>query len=288
MTWSLSERLTPRAFIEFVLAQVKKESDDDLIRQILAALGNAWDYLLRLSADQPAVREIGADIEVALWQAMLDSEPGSDRQLQLLDRYTQSVTSAAGLAKLADLLNSKGLPDGIEFDQERRWNALERLAGFDHPGMDALLAAERKSDPSDRGRRSALSVAAARPDTHQQRRLAAMLLDPAGAALSVADGRAHAKGLFPSHQGPLQLKIIDTVLEALPRVSAEVDPPHFRAITRGLLGPICDDGYLRQLEQTLSRSESLHPALRKWLLDARFEVRRCLAIGKAMNAPRGA
>ena len=281
----LFQRLTPQAFIEFALTHAHEESDDDLLRQILSALANTWDYLQRLAADQQAVAEIGARIEGTLWQTLFDSEPGSDRQLLLLDSYTQSVTSAAGLAKLTGLLGGKGLPDGFDLDQERRWNALEKLAGFDHADIEALLAAERESDPSDRGRRSALSAVAARPDPQQQRRLAAMLLDPAGAALSVADGRAHAQGLFPSQQSELQLEIVGTVFSALPRISAEVDPRHFRAITGGLLGPVCDEGYLAQLAQAISQSESLHPALRKWLLDVRFEVRRCLAIGRAMNAP---
>ena len=282
----LFQRLTPRAFIEFVLTHAAKETDDDLLRQIHRALASTWDTLQRLAADQPDAGKVGARIEGTLWRALLDSAPGSDRQLLLLDSYTRSVTSAEGLAKLAGLLDGEGLPGSFDLDQERRWSALVRLAGFEHPDIDALLAAERTSDPSDRGRRSALSVAAARPNPQQQRRLAAMLINPGESALSVADGRAHAAGLFPSHQGNLQLEIVGTVFEALPRISAEVDPPHFRAITRGLIGPICDQGYLRQLEQALNRSESLHPALRKWLLDMRFEVRRCLAIGQAMNAPQ--
>ena len=282
----LLKQLTPQGFIEFALDHADKESVDDLTRRIHRALTSVWDTLQRLAGDGPAMRDVGARIEGYLWRALLDSEPGSDRQLLLLDSYTRTMTTPEGLAKLAGLLGGEGLPEGLDIDQERRWKALQRLAGFDHPDIEAMLAAERKRDRSDRGRRSALSVSAALPDPQQQRRLAAMLLDPAASVLSVADGRAHAAGLFPSHQGNLQLAVVGTALEALPRISSAVAPRHFRAITRGLLGPVCDQGYLEPLTHALNRPEPLHPALRKWLLDVRFEVRRCLAIGQAMHAPR--
>ena len=108
-----------------------------------------------------------------------------------------------------------------------------------------------------------------------------MLLDP-DANLSVADARAYAGGLFPEHQQEAQLGIVGEVLDSLQTVSDNVDSGYFGPITGGLLGTICDEGYLDRLEQAVNDSATLHPSLRKRLLDMRFDVRRCLAIGRAM------
>ena len=106
------------------------------------------------------------------------------------------------------------------------------------------------------------------------------LLDPES-GLSVADARALAGGLFPVHQNVLQLEIVDEVFDKLQVVSDNIDPAYFGPVTRGLLDMICDERYLEQLEHAIGSAESLHPSLRKHLLDTRFNVKRCLAIGAA-------
>ena len=170
------------------------------------------------------------------------------------------------------------------FDQDRRWNVLKRLNGFGYTGVERLLNSEQQRDQSDKGRRQALGVAAARPDPEQQRRLMQELLDP-DSGLSVADARASAGGLFPIHQHALQLQIVSEVFDKLQFISDNIEPGYFRSITGGLLGVICDTGYLAQLDQSIEYSETLHPLLRKQLLDMRFEVKRCLAIGAAYGDP---
>ena len=279
----LYQQMTPAEYIDFALANVGAESDDEVIRQLLDALQAAWSYQRRLADDRSSV-EIGPRIEDYLWRAFLDSESGSDRQLLLFDNYLQALTSIEGLDRLEGFLAGDELPEEFDFDQDRRWTVVERLSGFGHPNSEALLAVEHGRDQSDQGRRRALSVDAARPDTERQRRLMGMLLDP-GANLSVADARAYAAGLFPEHQQEAQLGIVGEVLDSLQTVSDNVDPGYFGAITGGLLGPICDGGYLDRLEQAVNDSATLHPSLRKRLLDTRFDVRRCLAIGRTMIRP---
>ena len=152
----------------------------------------------------------------------------------------------------------------------------------DQSEVSNLLAIERERDPSDQGRRRALSVVAARPDSEQQRRLMAQLLDD-DSGLTVADARAIAAGLFPDHQYELQLEITGEALERLQDVSDNIDPGYFGSITGGLLGTICDASYLDQLEGAIRDSGSLHPSLQRSLKDMRFEVVRCLAIGAYMS-----
>ena len=278
-------RLTPGEFIDFALSNVHAEMSDDLARQVLDAVQSAWWYLQRLSGDAALLEETGAKVERYLWQAFADAPPGGDRQLLVFDGYVDAVTTVAGRDRIAALLQGEELPDGFDFDQDRRWNVVVKLVGWDHPRASTLLAAEQERDPSDLGRRQALAAQAARPDPEQQGRIVELLLDPE-ADLTVADARAYAQGLFPEHQHALQLEIVGGVLNRLQAVSDALDPGRMRAATRGLLGPICDAGYLEELSRAIGRAGTLHPSLRKSLLDARFEVRRCLAIGDVLNRSR--
>ena len=278
----LYQRMTPQDFIDFALANLGREPVDDVARLALRAMQGAWSYLQRLEEDDATRTGAAVRIEEFLWQAFHDSGPGSDRQLLMFDNYVRAAASNPGLERLAGLFAGASLPKGFAFDQDRRWNALEKLSGFDYPEVGSLLDTERQRDQSDKGRRQALSVVAARPDPAEQRRLMQQLLDPAS-GLSVADARASAGGLFPVHQHALQLQIVGEVLGRLQFISDNIDPGYFRPITSGLLGVICDENYLTQLEQAVSRSDTLHPLLRKRLLDMRFDVKRCLAIGTAAS-----
>ncbi len=278
----LYQRLSPTEFIDFALANIDGENVDEVARLALNTMQNAWSYLQRLETDNTLREQVAARIEAYLWQAFHDSDPGSDRQLLMFDNYMRAVTNKPGLDRLVVLIGETAVPEGFVFDQDRRWNVMERLSSFDHTSVERLLNTERLRDPSDLGRRHALSVVAARPDPEQQRRLMQQLLDP-NSGLSVADARALAGGLFPVHQQALQLEIVDEVLDKLQVVSDNIDPAYFRSISRGLLGVICDARYLEQLEQAISRAESLHPSLKKYLLDTRFNVKRCLAIGSSIR-----
>lgn len=280
----LHGELSPFEFIEIALANLDAEPVDDVTRKVLDALQGSWSYLKRLVDDPVLLSETGTRIEGCLWQAFLDSDPGSDRQLLLFDHYLEAATSERSLDRIAGFLEAGELPEGFVFDQDRRWNALALLSGYDHRAAAAALAAERERDTSDAGRRRAISVDAARPDQAQQRRLVGLLLDP-DSGLSVADAWAYASGLFPEHQQGLQLGLVPDVFDRLQSVSDGFDPSYFWPIGAGLLGTICDDGYLELLEQAVDSSGTLHPSLKKQLLDLRFEVKRCLAIGESLAAP---
>ena len=279
----LDQRLAPVSFIDFALANVETEAVDEVFAQVLGALQSAWSYHRLLAEDQEQVGVVAARVEGYLWETFQSAAAGSDRQILLFDNYVTAATSATAIDGLVVLLDSPSPAAGFVFDQDRRWSVLQKLAAFGHGGLDDLLRAERERDSSDQGRRSALSVVAAQPDTEQRREFMAQLLDPRSVELSVADARAIAGGLFPSNQHTLQLEVVDEVFDVLQTVSDSVDETYFSAVTGGLLGTICDAGYLERLDRAVDESASLHPSLRKRLLDMRFDVRRCLAIGAAMQ-----
>ncbi|MCY3819407.1 MAG: hypothetical protein OXH52_08595 [Gammaproteobacteria bacterium] len=74
-------------------------------------------------------------------------------------------------------------------------------------------------------------------------------------------------------------------MSILQSVSDRLDPFYFRAVAEGLLGTICDAGYLELVEQAVERSHTLHPSLAKRVRNLRFDIRRCLAIGEVLASP---
>ena len=283
----LDTELTPIEFIEFALANISPEPVDEVTAQVLGEISGALSYWVRSGEKTDELSTAAALLEDFLWQQMLASRAGSDRQLMFFDRYRTSVSSTAGRERLAALLTAEEtlLPAGLTLDQDRRWSILTRLGEFGGPNIDQMLTLEQALDPTEEGRLSALSVVAAAPDTARQQEIMQQLLNPE-AGLAVSDARAIASGLFPDHQQALQLEIAGTVLDEIQRISDEVDPLYFRFITGGLLGVICDETYLDRLNQAISGTDTLHPSLLKSLLDMRFDSVRCLAIAETIAGSR--
>lgn len=278
----LYQRMSPIEFIRFTVQSLPGEPNDDVTRQVLGNMMSAWSYVRRLGSEG-TIRATAELLEDFVWDLLMASEPGTDRQLLLFDTYTSVVTSEAGLEHLAKFLTQDSVPVGVQFDQDRRWNVLQSLSSHSHPDTTLLLDRESSNDTTDNGRLRTLSVQAARPDRANQKRIVALLLDPPP-ELTVYEARAHARGLFPFEQQEAQLQVTHEVFSRLQDLSDNVDSRYHGAIVGGLLGNICDEGYLAQLEVAVNNASTLHPSMRKRLLDMRFQVRRCINIGKTMTA----
>ncbi|MCY4128749.1 MAG: aminopeptidase N [Gammaproteobacteria bacterium] len=277
----LYQRMSPIEFIHFTVRSLPGEPNDDVKRQVLGNMLSAWSYVRRLAPEE-TVRATAELIEEFVWERLLASESGSDRQLLLFDSYTSVASSDAGLARLAGFLIEGSVPDGIQFDQDRRWGVLQTLSSHDYSDTTALLENEIANDGTDSGRLRALSVRAARPDQAHREHVVGLLLDPPP-ELTVYEARAYARGVFPFEQQAAQLQVTGEVFSRLQELSDNVDSRYHSAILSGLLGSICDKGYLKQLEDVVNNGSTLHPSMRKRLLDMRFQVRRCLDIGEAIT-----
>ena len=269
-------------YVDFVLASLPGEPDDAVFRQALDTLQSSVSYLVRLDPGLVRFAEPVSRIETFLWQQMHAAAPGSDRQLFLFDHYTEVVRSAEGLEALARLLrDGGGLPNGMELDQDRRWRAVRALSEFDYPASSRYVDEERRRDASDRGRLAALTAEAARPDAAVKETWVQRLLTP-GEALSLADVRAAAAALFPEHQLDLYTPFVRRIFQGLETASESLDASYYSSLLRGLVRPVCTEAYLDELNGAVDASGGWHPTLRRGLLDTRFAVRRCLAVGERL------
>jgi aminopeptidase N len=278
----LDAGLAPGDLIEIGLGIIGDEPVDAVANQITNGIQGALGLFASAAPRSLEFESAQSQVEEAFWREASAAAPGSDRQLMYFDAFVAAAASFDSRARLERMLEDPGtVPAGITLDQDRRWTLLTRLAGFGDADVPGLLAAERAADPSDNGRLRAISVTAALPDAAQQRELMETLLAPS-ADFTVAEGRAIADGLFPRGQEALERPVALETLRRLPDVNAAVDPIHFDAIIDGLLGALCEDGYLDALDESIGVSGDWHPTLQKTLLDLRFDVRRCLKIAATL------
>jgi len=278
----LDTRLSVPDYVEFALMNVRGETDDAVVRQVLGGLQSSLRYLIRLDGDVH-LAELGPRIENYFWQEFLVSPAGADRQLLMFDNYVRAVTSAEGLERLGVILAGHAtLPGGFDLDQDRRWSLLQALAERDHPGVETLLPGEIARDPSDLGRLRAVGVEAALPDPDRKRHWIDMMLSGEDIPVTLTEYRTAAGSLFPTHQHELQLSFAEEIFDRLAFISENRDPGFYRSVVGGLLGTVCDREYLARLEDAVNGSESLPPMMQRSLRDIRFEVERCLTIGETM------
>ncbi|MCY3732213.1 MAG: hypothetical protein OXF98_12800, partial [Rhodospirillaceae bacterium] len=82
----------------------------------------------------------------------------------------------------------------------------------------------------------------------------------------------------------LHLAFSAEILARLPTLNESRDAGYFGPTVRGLVRPVCSADYLRRLDAPVEADTALHPSLRRHLLETRFAVRRCLAIGERLAA----
>jgi aminopeptidase N len=274
---ALDARLPLGEYLEFALANLDGEDDEEVERHVLGSMQDALELLGQIDAGA-GLAVWGPRVEAYLWQQLLAAAPRSDRQLLMFDNYARAVTSAPGIERLAAVLTgAQALPAGLVLDQDRRWSVLATLAAYGHSRTAQILAQERGADSSDDGRRRALAVEVAPPVADLKRHWVRELLDPARPT-TLAEFRAVAGALFPDNQYALQLQFTDTVLAALPEQNHARDVEFLQPLVRGLLRPVCSAAYLEDLDDAIDDSAALHPVLQRELKDARFVAARCLRI----------
>jgi aminopeptidase N len=148
--WNLTrDALMPaRDFIDLVLRFAGRESDIGVLQMLHAWANSALRYYAA-----PSWREEGRQLlaEGALRELRL-AEPGSQHQLTWARFFATVASSEADLQLLRGLLEGTAKIDGLEVDQELRWDFLEPLAA--HGAADeSVLAAELARDDTASGKR---------------------------------------------------------------------------------------------------------------------------------------
>ncbi|MFJ6717686.1 aminopeptidase N [Streptomyces sp. NPDC091259] len=270
--WNLTrDALMPaRDFVSLVLAHSGRESDLGVLQMLHAQALTAVTHYAA-----PEWREQGGRVlsAVAL-QELRFSEPASEHQLIWARFFAAGATTEGDFQLLLGLLDGSAHIDGLEVDQELRWDFLLPLAA--HGAVDeGALAAELARDDTASGRRHHVRCLAARPS--------AAVKDQAWAAVVESDALSNAlveatiAGMQQPSQRALLAPYTERYFEAIERVWAQRSIQIGMDVVKGLYPALQDSrATLDATDAWLAAHESAAPALRRLVIESRDDLARAL------------
>jgi aminopeptidase N len=265
-------------YVDHAMRLSQSESNIRVQQQLSGSLIAAVDAMQRLrpETDDALARLTPMLEELSLTKAQ--SSATDDVKRTWFNMWLGIVSSEEGLGTVKDLLEGSTEVPGIEISADLRWQLLTILSASGANGVEEMLTLERSLDTSDFGAKSALTVAAARPDAANKAAWISELQNPE-TVTGLARQRAVMAGLFPANQIALQLESLSQVLEALPELSKSADPYFLSSYTSVLLTPMCRPESVAQLQSALDgQADRLNSTALRFLREAHQADRECLAL----------
>ncbi|MFK0253494.1 aminopeptidase N [Streptomyces sp. NPDC090445] len=270
--WNLTrDGLMPaRDFVSLVLTHAGRESDVGVLQMVHSQALTAHAHYAA-----PAWREQGGRVLAAgALQELRRAEPGSEHQLTWARFFAASAATEGDFQLLLGLLDGSARIDGLEVDQELRWDFLLPLAA--HGAVDeAALAAELARDDTASGKRHQVRCLAARPS--------AAVKDQAWAAVVESDALSNAlveatiAGMQQPSQRALLAPYTDRYFEVIERIWAERSIQIGMHVVRGMFPALQDSrATLDATDAWLAAHEDAAPALRRLVLEGRDDLARAL------------
>ncbi|WP_424213755.1 aminopeptidase N [Streptomyces sp. BI20] len=270
--WNLTrDGLMPaRDFQALVTAFAGRESDVGVLQMLH---GQALTSVTRYTA--PGRREAaGRELATAALHELRVAEPGSEHQLLWARFFAACATTEGDFQLLLGLLGGSARIDGLEVDQELRWEFLASAAA--HGAVDeGVLAAELARDDTASGKRHQVRCLAARPS--------AAVKDQAWAAVVESDGLSNAlveatiAGMQQSSQRELLAPYTDRYFAVIEGLWAERSIQIGMDVVRGLYPALQDSAEtVAKTDAWLDAHEEAPPALRRLVLEARDDLARAL------------
>jgi len=164
---------------------------------------------------------------------------------------------------------------GLKVGQNQRWNIIQRFTARDYDNAREQLAAERQSDQSDAGRRSAIAAESALPDLSIKQQWITRILD-AENQLPLSSLRAAMGSIFPTGQEKLQLALLEQLTGNLPELASNRDNYFQQTYGRDLFSGICDQQGLEILSASISDSESVGATLYRFMSENEQSASECI------------
>ncbi|MFI8104384.1 aminopeptidase N [Streptomyces sp. NPDC086023] len=270
--WNLTrDGLMPaRDFVSMVLAFAGRESDVGVLQILHRQARMAVTHYAAPEWREQGGRELAAGALHELRQA----EPGSEHQLTWARFFAATASTEADLGLLAGLLDGTARIDGLDVDQELRWDLLEPLAA-EGLADEARIAAELARDDTASGKRHSVRCLAARPSAAVKAQAWASVVE--SDALSNALVEATIAGFQQAGQRELIAPYAPKYFEAIDRVWADRSIQIGILIVQGLFPALqSSDETLAATDAWLSSHADAAPALRRLVLEARDDLARAL------------
>lgn len=280
--WNLTrDALMPaRDFVSLVVAHAGRETDVGVLQMLHAQALSALSHY----AD-PQWREQGGRVLAACaLQELRFAEPGSEHQLTWARFFAAGAATEGDFQLLLGLLEGSARIDGLEVDQELRWDFLLPLAA--HGAVDeSVLAAELARDDTASGKRHQVRCLAARPSAAVKDQAWAAVVE--SDALSNALAEATIAGMQQSSQRSLLAPYAERYFAAIEGIWSNRSIQIAMDVVKGLYPSLQDSqGTLDATDAWLSAHADAAPALRRLVLESRDDLARALR-GQACDAAAG-
>ncbi|MET9696242.1 aminopeptidase N [Streptomyces sp. NPDC006529] len=270
--WNLTrDALMPaRDFLALVLAHAGRETDVGVLQMLHAQAQSAVTHY-----GAPEWREQGGrELAAGALRELRRAEPGSEHQLTWARFFAAGAATEGDFQLLLGLLDGSARIDGLEVDQELRWDFLLPLSA--HGAVDeGVLAAELARDDTASGKRHQVRCLAARPSQAVKAQAWAVVVE--SDALSNALVEATIAGMQQSSQRELLAPYAQRYFDAIERVWSERSIQIGMDVVRGLFPALQDpEPTLAAADVWLAGHAGAAPALRRLVLESRDDLARAL------------
>jgi len=264
-------------FVDFAISNITKEQNDDVIRQVSGNLASAFNYYSTFGGQNEKRRAI----ENFIHGQLLDAAPGSEIQKIWFANYTNRAHTPEALDSLFALLDGRNSIEGLEIDQDKRWDIVFTLNRYLHANYEALLESESRLDSSDQGINNAYATRAVRPSLEgKQEFLSLVVGNPDD--LKVATLRTILFNLFPPEQTGLLESLADDILQHY-GVLNETGLERFLNSYIEILPTTCTQASIDRLAALKDEFAGYRPVLANRFLELQQADERCVSIRRRLN-----
>ncbi|WP_179389111.1 aminopeptidase N [Psychromicrobium silvestre] len=259
-----------RAYVDLVLSNIGAESDSSVVLVLLRQLQTT----LGLYVAPEAQHETKIAAAEGLWSLFTAAAPGSDSQLQFVKAFAQLAQSAEHLDIVADLLSGSYRLEGLEVDQDLRWELRSSLVAggrFTQPEIDAEL----ERDPTQTGQLAAAGASAAIPTAAAKQSVWDAVV--VSGEMPNATQRAAITGFGRVHDLALLKPFVAQYFGAIRKIWAEKSHEISSTIVTGLYPvQLVEQSTLDATDAFLAELGEETPALRRLVVESRDGVVRAL------------
>ncbi len=250
--------LTLPQYLDFALANVGAERDDNVARLVYVQLAKTYAYLARFGSHEAEL----ARIESVLFEQLAAAEPGSELQKIRYEVFVDSAHTPEALAYVQALLDGSEELDGLVIDQDKRWELIITLNRYLHDDYAARLQAEQQTDGSDQGKTAPLRrlpcVRYRKPRRNGWRRFStrrALTSSPACAKCWASCFRPNRLALLEPER--------ERILAAIPVMNQEASPEFLDEVPEGLTPATCTQASVDRLAQANTEFAGMLPLVVK-------------------------
>jgi aminopeptidase N len=221
--------------------------------------------------------ELWNEAESFLRKGLERAPSGSDLQLTWYHAYLWAARSDESRQFLAALLSGKRKLPGFRIEQDRRWELVHALARAGYGDAPTLIEETLKKDPSDAGRKEAISAEAAIPEPSVKKKWADLLTRAvAQTELNNAQLREALRSFQAAGQEELTRPFADAYFEALPRLVASGEDEEYLGDFAESFFPALCDVKISEKAREFARRSDLPATVIKSLRESAQEEERCV------------